>query len=115
MKIILTERQLNNTIEKSLKQLYPDIISVSFKETPVKYYGGKEGGVGEYNRIDIMIVVDLGNVLEGNIYTSGDVDSQEFDIKKDILNTLKTYMNIDGYRFKAPYGVQIYTLTTTSI
>lgn len=114
MKIILTERQLNNTIEKTLKQLYPDIVSVSFKETPVKYFGGKEGGVGEYNRIDIMIVVDLGNVLKGNIYNPKNIFDEK-DIKKDILNTLKTYMNIDGDKFKAPYGVQIYTLTTTSI
>lgn len=114
MKIIITEQQLNNAVEKMLKQSFPNIVSINFKEVPVNYYGGKEGGVGKYIKTNINVIVDIGDVLEGNIYDPKNIFDEK-DIKKEIMNTLKSYLNIDGSKFKSPYGVNVYTLVTKQL
>lgn len=115
MKIIITEQQLNNAVEKMLKQSFPNIVSINFKETPVRYYGGKEGGVGEYTKININVIVDIGDVLEGNLYDPRVVYDEGTDIKKEIIGLLKNYLDIDGGKFKSPYGVNVYTLVTKQL
>lgn len=115
MKIIITEQQLNNAVEKILKQSFPNIVSITFKEGPVRYYGGKDGGVGQYTKININIIVDIGDVLEGNIYDPRVVYDEGTDIKKEIIGTLKNYLNIKTNEFKAPYGVNVYTLVTKEL
>jgi len=117
MKVIITENQLNNVIERILRKSYPNIVSVFFTGSPVKYYGGKDGGVGEYTRININIILDTGDVLKGNLYDPKTLFSRFTDenIKKEITKTLKSYLNIQTNELASPYGINVYTLVTKEL
>ena len=66
MKIIITESQRNNIIERLLKSSIPNIIDIIFKDIPVTVYG--DGQSKNITKTVINIIVDPGNVFEGNLY-----------------------------------------------
>jgi|LakMenE18May11ns_1017448.scaffolds.fasta_scaffold9216286_2 hypothetical protein len=63
MKYIITENTLKNSIEKYLKQTFPEIISVVFNTKKVYLASGEDKTI---LRNVIEIVVDPFNIMSGN-------------------------------------------------
>jgi hypothetical protein len=110
MKVIITESQLNNTIEKLIKSVNKDVVSVNFD---VKKQAVMEKGISYYDKTIIKIVLDPHNILGGNIHH---VDSTNYiPLRKEIQKALKGFMNIDTTKFMSPYDVEYYVLGTTRV
>lgn len=68
MKYIITENTLKHTIEKHLKESFPEIISVNFRTKPVLL--ASNGRTIERNVVEI--IADPYNATEGNKYSIQD-------------------------------------------
>lgn len=111
MKVIITESQLNNAIEKLIKRVNKDVVSVNFD---VKKQAVLEKGISYYDKTIIKVVLDPHNILGGNIHPvndSADYMEHRFEIKQ----ALNRFMNIDTRKFMAPYDIEFYVLGTTRV
>ena len=110
MKVIITESQLNNTIEKLIRSTIKDVVSVNFD---VKKQAVMEKGISYYDKTIIKVVLDPHNILGGNI---SEVDFTNYILlKKEIKKALNRFMNIDTRKFMAPYDIEFYILGTTKV
>lgn len=77
MKVIITESQLNSTIEKLIRGVNKDVLSVNFgvKKQAVVDVDDKVKGMSYYDKTIIEIVLDPHNILGGNIHY---VDSTKY-------------------------------------
>lgn len=111
MKVIITESQLNNTIEKLIKSVNKDVVSVNFD---VKKVAVMEKGISYYDKTIIKVVLDPHNILGGNIHPVGisvDYMEHKFEIKK----ALNRFMNIDTRKYMSPYDIEFYVIGTTRV
>lgn len=113
MKVLLAESQMNNMIEKLFKREVPSIISVSFKDKEVSAFD--KGGVVQYTRTSIQVIVDPGNVCDGNLYTPQKNGFNYYFIKQDLSKILDKFLKIDVSRFKAKYSLELYVVNTQQV
>ena len=114
MKVIITESQLNNTIEKLIRGVNKDVVSVNFDVKKQAVVDEKKKGISYYDKTIIKVVLDPHNILGGNIHTvnsSADYMEHRFEIKK----ALNRFMNIDTTKFMSPYDIEYYVIGTTRV
>jgi hypothetical protein len=114
MKVIITESQMNNTIEKLIRRVNKDVVSVNFDVKKQAVVDDKNKGISYYDKTIITVVLDPHNILGGNIYpvgSSADYMEHRLEIKK----ALNRFMNIDTRKFMAPYDIEFYVLGTTKV
>lgn len=113
MKVIITESQMNNTIEKLIRRVSKDVVSVNFDEKQQAYVDDNIKGISYYDKTIIRVVLDPHNILGGNIHH---VDSTKYTtLRKEIQKALKGFMNIDITKFKSPYDIEFYVIGTTRV
>ena len=113
MKVIITESQMNNTIEKLIRSVNKDVVSVNFDVKKQAVIDDKIKGMSYYDKTIITVVLDPHNILGGNIHH---VDSTKYiPLRKEIQKALKGFMNIDTTKFMSPYEVEYYVLGTTRV
>ena len=113
MKIIITESQRNNVIERLLKSTIPNIIDVKFKDIPVTAWG--DGGPKNFTRTVINIIVDPGNVFEGNLYNVKGESYSYMSLKQSIGDTLDKVLNINVSEYMSPYTYEVYIVNTKRV
>ena len=113
MKIIITESQRNNVIERLLKSTIPNIIDVKFKDIPVTAWG--DGEPKNFTRTVINIIVDPGNVFEGNLYNVKGESYSYMSLKQLIGDTLDKVLNINILEYKSPYTYEVYIVNTKRV
>lgn len=113
MKIIITESQRNNVIERLLKTTIPNIIDVKFKDIQVGVWD--EDGQKNFTRTVINIIVDPGNVFEGNLYNVKGESYSYMPLKQSIGDTLDKVLNINVSEHKSPYTYEIYIVNTKRV
>ena len=113
MKVLITESQLNNTIEKLIKSVNKNVVSVNFDVKKQAVVDDKVKGISYYDKTIITVVLDPHNILGGNIHH---VDSTNYiPLRKEIQKALKGFMNIDTTKYMSPYEVEYYVLGTTRV
>ena len=113
MKVLITESQMNNTIEKLIRRVNKDVVSVNFDVKKQAVVDDKKKGISYYDKTIITVVLDPHNILGGNIHH---VDSTNYiPLRKEIQKALKGFMNIDTTKFMSPYDVEYYVLGTTRV
>ena len=113
MKVIITESQMNNTIEKLIRRVNKDVVSVNFDVKKQAVIDDKGKGMSYYDKTIITVVLDPHNILGGNIHH---VDSTKYiPLRKEIQKALKGFMNIDTTKFMSPYDIEFYVLGTTRV
>ena len=113
MKVIITESQMNNTIEKLIRRVNKDVVSVNFDVKKQAVIDDKGKGMSYYDKTIITVVLDPHNILGGNIHH---VDSTKYiPLRKEIQKALNRFMNIDTTKFMSPYEVEYYVLGTTRV
>ena len=86
MKYLITESQLDDTMEKLLKKIFPEVVSVSSRPVNV-YIAYEERSV---TRTEVTVICDpKGYVVKNN---SG---MNDYDLRVAIRKTLHKYFNID--------------------
>jgi dTDP-D-glucose 4,6-dehydratase len=113
MKIIITESQRNNIIERLLKSSIPNIIDIKFKDIPVTVYG--DGQSKNITKTVINIIVDPGNVFEGNLYNVKGESYSYMTLKQSIGETLDKILNINVSELMSPYTYEIYIVNTKRV
>jgi hypothetical protein len=113
MKVLLKESQLNNAIERLIKSVNKNVVSVDFIEKRQAFIDTKINGLSYYDKIIIKIVFDPHDILGGNIHT---VDSTGYiQLRREIQNALKRFMNIDTTKYMSPYDIEFYVIGTTKV
>ena len=113
MKVIITESQMNNTIEKLIRSVNKDVVSVNFDVKKQAVVDDKGKGMSYYDKTIITVVLDPHDILGGNIHH---VDSTNYiPLRKEIQKALKGFMNIETTKFMSPYEVEYYVLGTTRV
>ena len=113
MKVFITESQMNNTIEKLIRRVNKDVVSVNFDVKKQAVVDDKGKGMSYYDKTIITVVLDPHNILGGNIHY---VDSTLYiPLRKEIQKALKGFMNIDTTKYMSPYEVEYYVLGTTRV
>ena len=113
MKVIITESQMNNTIEKLIRSINKEVVSVNFDVKKQAVVDDKVKGISYYDKTIITVVLDPHHILEGNIHQ---VDPTKYlPLRKEIQKALKGFMNIDTRKFMAPYDIEYYVLGTTRV
>ena len=113
MKVIITESQMNNTIEKLIRSVNKDVVSVNFDVKKQAVIDDKGKGMSYYDKTIITVVLDPHNILGGNIHH---VDSTNYiPLRKEIQKALKGFMNIETTKFMSPYEVEYHVLGTTRV
>ena len=111
MKVLITESQMNNTIEKLIRSVNKNVVSVNFDVKKQAVIDDK--GMSYYDKTIITVVLDPHNILGGNIHH---VDSTKYiPLRKEIQNALKRFMNIDTTKFMSPYDIEFYVIVTTRV
>jgi hypothetical protein len=113
MKIIITESQRNNVIERLLKTTIPNVIDIKFKDIQVGVWD--EGGQQNFTRTVINIIVDPGNVFEGNLYNVKGESYSYMPLKQLIGETLDKVLNINILQHKSPYTYEVYIVNTKRV
>lgn len=113
MKIIITESQRNNVIERLLKSTIPNVIDIKFKDIQVGVWD--EGGQKNFTRTVINIIVDPGNVFEGNLYNVKGESYSYMPLKQLIGETLDKVLNINVSEHKSPYTYEVYIVNTKRV
>ena len=114
MKVLITESQLNNAIERLIKSVNKNVVSVNFDVKKHAFMDDKTMEVSYYDKTIVKVVLDPHNILGGNIHTvnsSTDYMEHRFEIKK----ALKRFMNIDTTKYMAPYDIEFYVIGTTRV
>ena len=113
MKVIITESQMNNTIEKLIRSVNKDVVSVNFDVKKQAVIDDKGKGMSYYDKTIITVVLDPHDILGGNIHH---VDSTNYiPLRKEIQKALKGFMNIDTTKYMSPYEVEYHVLGTTRV
>lgn len=113
MKVIITESQRNNVIERLLKSAIPNIIDVKFRDIPVSAWNGNEPK--KFTRTVINIIVDPGNVFEGNLYNVKGESYSYMTLKQLIGETLDKVLSINVSEFMSPYSYEVYIVNTKRV
>ena len=113
MKVIITESQINNTIDKLIRRVNKDVVSVNFDVKKQAVVDDKVKGISYYDKTIITVVLDPHNILEGNIHYV--VSTQYIHLRKEIKNALNKFLNINIDRFMSPYDIEFYVIGTTRI
>jgi CRISPR/Cas system-associated endonuclease Cas3-HD len=113
MKVIITESQMNNTIEKLIKRVNKDVVSVNFDVKKQAVIDDKGKGMSYYDKTIITVVLDPHNILGGNIHHV--VSTLYYPLRKEIQKALKGFMNIDTTKYMSPYEVEYHVLGTTRV
>ena len=113
MKIIITESQRNNVIERLLKTTIPNVIDINFKDIPVTAWG--DGEPKNFTRTVINIIVDPGNVFEGNLYNVKGESYSYMSLKQSIGDTLDKVLNINVSEYMSPYTYEVYIVNTKRV
>jgi hypothetical protein len=113
MKVLITESQLNNTIEKLIRSVSKNVVSVQFSDEKQAAWDSDTKKLIHYDKTIIKIVVDPHNILGGNIHTVNDVEYLQ--LRKEIQKTLKRFLNIDQTKFMSPYEIEFYVIGTTKV
>jgi hypothetical protein len=113
MKIIITESQRNNVIERLLKTTIPNVIDIKFKDIQVGVWD--EDGQKNFTRTVINIIVDPGNVFEGNLYNVKGESYSYMSLKQLIGDTLDKVLNINILQHKSPYTYEVYIVNTKRV
>lgn len=113
MKIIITESQRNNVIERLLKTTIPNVIDIKFKDIQVGVWD--EDGQKNFTRTVINIIVDPGNVFEGNLYNVKGESYSYMPLKQLIGETLDKVLNINILQHKSPYTYEVYIVNTKRV
>ena len=113
MKVIITESQMNNTIEKLIRSVNKDVVSVNFDVKKQAVIDDKGKGMSYYDKTIITVVLDPHNILGGNIHHV--VSTLYIPLRKEIQKALKGFMNIETTKFMSPYGVEYYVIGTTRV
>ena len=113
MKVIITESQMNNTIEKLIKRVNKDVVSVNFDVKKQAVIDDKGKGMSYYDKTIITVVLDPHNILGGNIHHV--VSTLYIPLRKEIQKALKGFMNIETTKFMSPYDIEFYVLGTTRV
>ena len=104
---------MNNTIEKLIRSLNKDVVSVNFDVKKQAVADPKVKGISYYDKTVIEIVLDPHNILGGNLHT---VNSTGYiQSRKEIQKALSKFMNIDTSKFMSPYEAEFYVLGTTRV
>ena len=113
MKIIITESQRNNVIERLLKTTIPNVIDIKFKDIQVGVWD--EDGQKNFTRTVINIIVDPGNVFEGNLYNVKGESYSYMSLKQSIGDTLDKVLNINVSEYMSPYTYEVYIVNTKRV
>ena len=113
MKVIITESQMNNTIEKLIRSVNKDVVSVNFDVKKQAVVDDKGKGMSYYDKTIITVVLDPHNILGGNIHHV--VSTLYIPLRKEIQKALRRFINIDTTEFMSPYGIEFYVLGTTRV
>jgi hypothetical protein len=113
MKVLITESQLNNAIERLIKSVNQNVVFVEFVETKRAAVDEKKKGLSYYDKTIIKIVLDPHDILRGNFHT---VNSAGYiKLRQEIQKTLKSLLNIDTTQFMSPYDIEYYVIGTTRV
>ena len=113
MKVLITESQRNNAIERLIKSVNQNVVSVNFKVKKQSVVDEKKKGLSYYDKTIITVVLDPHNILGGNIHHV--VSTLYIPLRKEIQKALKGFMNIDTTKYMSPYEVEYYVLGTTRV
>ena len=113
MKVIITESQMNNTIEKLIRSVNKNVVSVNFDVKKQAVIDDKGKGMSYYDKTIITVVLDPHDILGGNIHHV--VSTLYIPLRKEIQKALKGFMNIDTTKYMSPYEVEYYILGTTRV
>ena len=113
MKVIITESQMNNTIEKLIRSVNKNVVSVQFSDEKQAAWDSDTTKLIHYDKTIIEIVLDPHNILGGNIHTVKDYEYLQ--LRKEIQKTLKRFLNIDQTKFMSPYEIEFYVIGTTKV
>lgn len=112
MRYTITESKRNDTIETFLKNKFPEVIAVRFRENPVIAYD--ENGKYEFKRTSISIVLDTMGITTGGVTAKDMADettrSSVGKLKRQIYDSLKDWFGINPLEFKSPWSVNLYVL-----
>ncbi len=104
---------MNNTIEKLIRSVNKDVVSVNFDVKKQAVIDDKGKGMSYYDKTIVTVVLDPHNILGGNIHH---VDSTNYiPLRKEIQKALKGFMNIDTTKYMSPYEVEYHVLGTTRV
>lgn len=112
MKILIKESQMNLAIEQLIKRSVNNVVSVNFKEKQAMAYDKEKT---TYTKTVIQVIADPGNVLEGNTYNFKRGDYKHKEMRYELTETLKRYMDIELYEFKSPYDLELFIVSTTEV
>ena len=113
MKVLITESQRNNAIERLIKSVNQNVVSVNFKVKKQSVVDEKKKGLSYYDKTIITVVLDPHDILGGNIHEVN--PTRYLPLRKEIQNALERFMNIDTTKFMSPYGVEYYVIGTTRV
>ena len=113
MKVLITESQRNNAIEKLIRSINKDVVSVNFDVKKQAVVDDKVKGISYYDKTIITVVLDPHNILGGNLHYV--VSTQYLQLRKEIKNALNKFLNINIDKFMSPYDIEFYVLGTTRV
>jgi len=113
MKVLITESQMNNTIERLIKSVNKNVVSVNFDVKKQAVVDDKVKGISYYDKTIITVVLDPHNILGGNLHYV--VSTQYIHLRKEIKNALNKFLNINIDKFMSPYDIEFYVLGTTRV
>ncbi len=113
MKVLITESQLNNAIERLIKSVNKNVVSVNFDVKKQAIIDTNFTGMSYYDKTIITVILDPHNILGGNIHH---VDFTKYiPLRKEIQKALNRFMNIDTTKFMSPYDIEFYVIGTTRV
>ena len=113
MKVLITESQMNNTIEKLIKSVNKNVVSVNFDVKKQAVVDDKVKGISYYDKTIITVVLDPHNILGGNLHYV--VSTQYIHLRKEIKNALNKFLNINIDKFMSPYDIEYYVIGTPRV
>jgi len=113
MKVLITESQMNSTIERLIKSVNKNVVSVNFDVKKQAVVDDKVKGISYYDKTIITVVLDPHNILGGNLHYV--VSTQYIHLRKEIKNALNKFLNININKFMSPYDIEFYVLGTTRV
>jgi hypothetical protein len=113
MKVLITESQLNNAIERLIKSVNKNVVSVNFEDIKGYAVSPETSKLLQYDKTIITVVLDPHNILGGNIHTVKDTGF--IKERQEIRKALKRFMNIDTTKFMSPYDIEFYVIGTTRV
>ena len=105
MKILITESQELQLIGESIKDNFPQVIAISYKEKGVMLASTMK----VIKRKVIDVITDYHNVLEGNTNNSQIGDNA---LHKQIRSFVEKYFSINFDEYGSEYEINFYVLGT---